>query len=617
MRFRTKTWAAMAISGVVPLLLLGWLSFRTGHQELEKTVGRLQSQNAREVARYCKRLIDRAVGNLQLMVSYIPFDELEREELVSVLSIPYRQFSYVNAILLLDEKGRAVVPPVYQRSKYYIESTDRELIKEDDLRQTARSAPLQEALTFGVAIGKPFRRAKRYSAVTIAVRIDALKTNSHLVLVAEISLKEMHRQVENLAQAGSIAFFVDSFGELLAHGWGSTASIGEEERLLVRKGLQTGLIVNQVKHGDEFWLAAFAPVEGLGWGVVVAETAAKAFRASNRVRDLTIQWGALSLLLTLGLGAVLARGLTRPIGMLSEVAKAASAGAYQPAMQVEGNDELGQFGKAFNRMIAEILGRDLEIRRWNEELLQRVDKRTSELREAENQILRARRLAALGSLGAGIAHELNNPLTAIIGLVTIAQRELGDSPQAKVLGVALEQARRVARIIADLRQLTAAETENGGKCFQLIHPIRVALQSCAQDLHDREINLQTEFSSALPEIQGNPEQIRTMVIHLITNAINAMPQGGKLEVGVHAVENEAIRFWIRDTGKGISPMLLDRIFDPFFTTKDYPSQLGMGLSICHAIVEAHHGKISVESIVGVGTTFCVLFPIAVPHGHLY
>jgi signal transduction histidine kinase len=303
--------------------------------------------------------------------------------------------------------------------------------------------------------------------------------------------------------------------------------------------------------------------------------------------------------------------------MLSEVTKAASAGVYQPAMEVEGNDELGQFGRAFNRMIVEILGRDLEIRRWNEELLQRVDKRTSELREAENQILRARRLAALGSLGAGIAHELNNPLTAIIGLVTIAKRELGDSPQVKVLEVVLEQTRRVARVIADLRQLTAAEAENAGKCFQLVHPIRVALQGCAQDLHDHGINLQIEFPSALPEIQGNPEQIRTMVVHLITNAINAMPQGGKLEVGVHAVENEAIRFWIRDTGKGIPPMLLERIFDPFFTTKDYPSQLGMGLSICHAIVEAHHGKISVESIVGAGTTFYVLFPIAAPHGHLY
>jgi signal transduction histidine kinase len=95
-----------------------------------------------------------------------------------------------------------------------------------------------------------------------------------------------------------------------------------------------------------------------------------------------------------------------------------------------------------------------------------------------------------------------------------------------------------------------------------------------------------------------------------------MPEGGALKVGLKAVEGEAVKLTVSDTGKGIPAELLERIFDPFFTTKAAPTRLGMGLSLCHAIVEAHHGKISVESAPGTGTTFTVLLPAAPRQAHL-
>jgi signal transduction histidine kinase len=410
---------------------------------------------------------------------------------------------------------------------------------------------------------------------------------------------------------------VDAQGRLLAHG-NRLGGLDPSEQALVRDGLSAGApLVRPVHRGDEEWLAAFVPVEPLGWGIVVAERGAVAFRGAERVRDYTLAWAGLALVLAAGLGALLVRGLTRPIRALSAVALRATEGAYETDAAIEGRDEIGQFGHAFNHMIGEVKRRDVEIRRWNEELQQRVDQRTAELKAAQDQILRTRRLAALGSLGAGVAHELNNPLTSVIGLATLVKKGLGDGPQAALLDTLLEQAKRASKIATDLRQFATREFEAAGQRFALTGPVQSALEHVAERLKESQVTLHTRFADKLPEVQGNSLQIQQLITHLVQNAVTAMPAGGELEVGLGAVEGEAVKIWVSDTGKGIAPEIKERIFDPFFSTKDDPTKLGMGLPICHTIVEAHHGKISVESTVNRGTTFTVLLPAAPPPGHIY
>jgi len=217
-----------------------------------------------------------------------------------------------------------------------------------------------------------------------------------------------------------------------------------------------------------------------------------------------------------------------------------------------------------------------------------------------------------------VAHELNNPLTAIIGLVTATKRDLGaDSPQGAMLGMALEQATRVAKIVNDLRQFASQEHEGPGKRFLATAPIKEALDHISEQLKAHRVELHAALPEPAPELKGDPVQIQQLVAHLLQNALNAMPEGGRLEIGVRAVEGDAVKLWVGDTGKGIPEALRERIFDPVFSTKDQPARLGMGLSICHSIVEAHHGKITVESAPGKGSTFAVLLPAAPPAGHLY
>jgi signal transduction histidine kinase len=263
-------------------------------------------------------------------------------------------------------------------------------------------------------------------------------------------------------------------------------------------------------------------------------------------------------------------------------------------------------------MTQELRRRDEEIRAFNEELQKRVEERTAELHAAQDQILRTRRLAALGSLGAGLAHELNNPMTAITGYLAILRKNVvAGSAQAEMIVRAQEQAGRVSRVVEDLRSFSDQERQIPGQRFSLGRTVEAALSLYEDRIRAAGITLTRRMEERLPEAQGDPVQIQQVVAHLVENAINAMSGGGgKLEVQLGTVDGDALRLRIADTGRGIPATIRERIFDPFFTTKEQAGQVGLGLSVSHSIVEAHHGRIVVESEEGAGAAVTVLLPAA-------
>jgi two-component system, NtrC family, sensor kinase len=352
-------------------------------------------------------------------------------------------------------------------------------------------------------------------------------------------------------------------------------------------------------------------VNGLSWGAVTAQPMAVAFAAAERLLFYTVGWAAVALVVAVAVGAGLAKRVTRPVERLSRAAGAIAAGDYAVPVEAAGRDEIGDLGRAFARMTGEIRRRDEEIRGWNQELQKRVEERTAELKRAQDQILRTRRLAALGSLGAGLAHELNNPMTAITGYLAILKKQLGQGAHGEMVVRAQEQANRVTRVVEDLRSFADQERSVlAGQRFPLARPVRAALALYEDRLRAGGIALTTRLDEALPDAQGDPVQIQQVVAHLVENALNAMPQGGSLEVSLGTVDGEALRLRIVDTGKGIPVTIRERIFDPFFTTKDAPNRVGLGLSVSHSIVEAHHGRIVVESEEGEGAAVTVLLPAA-------
>jgi signal transduction histidine kinase len=602
MSFRARLFAFLALTGVLPVALLGWLSFSLHRAEVERTVSRAQVSVAAEAARNVERTVASAVDGLRLSVGALPLAQLSDVELASVLRIPYRQLPSVGAVALLGSEGKLLAPAVYEQ-----DAQKPDAFNGADLQALLRHAPLALAEQAGTALGVPYRGSTGTTRLPVALRLDRAR-----VLAAEMSLKEI---ATRLSQLPGTAFLAGQGGAPLA----GLAELSPDETQLASAVIASRAPLSRlVRRADgSEWLAAAAPVGGMGWAVGVAQPASAAFSGAVRVRDYTIFWAAVALLLTALLGALLARGLSQPVRELSEAVRAIAEGRYDQTVQVDTRDELGQLGEGFNQMAREIRRREEEIRAWNAELQQRVEHRTAELKMAQDQILRTRRLAAIGSLGAGIAHELNNPLTAVAGLISLARKQLGESsPQADTLKQALEQARRVSKIVGDLRQFAEQERTHGGRRFALSQPVQSALDLYAEELRDKRIEVRQELKDGLREAQGDPVQIQQVIAHLVQNAIAAMPEGGELRIGLSDVAGDALKLTVSDSGKGIAAEMRERIFDPFFTTKDGAAGVGLGLSISHSIVEAHHGKLLVDSAPGRGATFTVLLPAAAPAAHL-
>lgn len=621
MSFRAKILAVLITVGVSPVVMMGWLSFKASQEELLHTVGRLQNQNVMEIARYCEEFVLDRIKNLRLAVDYIPFEQLSSQELTAVLNIPYRQLPHVNIITIIDEHGNAIVPPVFDRdadpssdpaAHVAIGEEGRDLI---DLESFSRHIPLAAALEHGVAIGPPYRgRGSGSPRLAVAVQTN---TTPIRILAAEFSLLAMQRRMEELAFQGDMAFLVDSAGSLIAHS-DASAALSPQQVELVQTGLQQNTsIVREVRHvDDEQWFAAFASVGQLGWGVVVAQKVSVAFRAAERVRRLTALWAGLALVMTIFLGVLLARGLSRPINALSAAAKALTQGSYEHRVDIDSRDEIGQLADAFNHMASGIQRRDDEIRLWNQQLQQRVKERTAELAAAQDQILRTRRLTALGSLSAGLAHALNNPLTGIKGLISIVLKHLDDGPNSEHLRLAQTYVDRTVRIVSDFRGFADREREVSSEPFALSEAVNSALDLYSDKLEAQLIELSRDADPELPQVRGDAVQIQQVVAHLLLNAIDAMPEGGELGISICAVGDDAIRLRISDTGHGMPKDVCERVFDPFFTTKGQATQVGLGLSIAHSIVQEHHGKISVESEEGHGSIFTVILPADSRSPHL-
>jgi two-component system sensor histidine kinase PilS (NtrC family) len=237
------------------------------------------------------------------------------------------------------------------------------------------------------------------------------------------------------------------------------------------------------------------------------------------------------------------------------------------------------------------------------------------LREMEEHLKRADRLAAIGKMAAGIAHEIRNPLASISGSIEILKEEMGDSPQnQQLMGIVLREVNRLNSLIADF--LLFARPISPGK--EKIHLHRLIEEILQMFTHSPDftpqIRLETQFQGDL-YIQGDPHQIRQVFWNLFINAAQAMPEGGTLRVDLRRNSSPAPltegRLYgevaVCDSGTGIGEEEMGKIFDPFFTTKERGT--GLGLSIVHSIVESYGGKITVQSKVGQGTTFKILLPI--------
>ncbi|MEW6660957.1 MAG: [Fe-Fe] hydrogenase large subunit C-terminal domain-containing protein [Bacillota bacterium] len=235
----------------------------------------------------------------------------------------------------------------------------------------------------------------------------------------------------------------------------------------------------------------------------------------------------------------------------------------------------------------------------------------TEKKKLEMQLIEANRLASIGRLAAGIAHEINNPLTLISGYAELLHRETAeDSPAAGWTKVITEEVDRIAVIVRDLLDFARPSPQQLTSC-NINEVVNHTLTLVANQLQKREVELEKSFAPGLPEVLVNPNELGQVFLNIILNACHAMPEGGRLRVSTRTVEyrqSRGVQVEFADSGCGIKEEYIQYIFDPFFTTKELGEGTGLGLSVSYGIIKKYEGTIEVSTEYGKGSSFFITLP---------
>jgi signal transduction histidine kinase len=286
---------------------------------------------------------------------------------------------------------------------------------------------------------------------------------------------------------------------------------------------------------------------------------------------------------------LIVRSISRPLQRLTVAAVKVTEGEYGTEVDLrKSNDEIGLLANSFNEMSRKMLS-DIE-----------------ELRKLNEQLIRTEKLAALGTLSAGVAHEVNNPLASISSLIQMIRRDDGiDEATSEKLELIQTQIARISRVTKDMmdfaRARPAAKTS-----VDLNEIVKASLRLAGFDKQFQQLAIASDLDDDLPPVHGDPDQLQQVFLNLLLNARDAMPEGGRLSINSRA-SADGVEISIADSGPGIKSDEVKKIFDPFFTTKTTGRGTGLGLAVCYGIVTAHGGRIEVESTDG-GATFNVHLP---------
>ncbi len=290
---------------------------------------------------------------------------------------------------------------------------------------------------------------------------------------------------------------------------------------------------------------------------------------------------------------LLSRVVVNPLKRLVEITQRIRGGRLNQRAEVEYENEIGELATSFNQMVEQLAEKQRNLK-----------KTIKKLKETQKELVRSEKLAVVGRLAAGVAHEIGNPLTSILGHADILLRKMkNDTVLLDLVERMKGEMERIHRIIKDLLQFSKPPS------FQITD---IDVNRIIQDSLDlvtvqkgfKGITIDLSLQDGLPPAGGNSDQLQQVVVNLLMNAADAMAHGGSLSIRTWE-EDDWIIISVKDTGEGIPSEDLDKVFDPFYTTKSPEKGTGLGLSICVKIIEDFRGKIKVVSERGEGAEFII------------
>jgi len=507
------------------------------------------------------------------------------------------------------------------------------------------------ALVVGLVIGSSLLA----SAVHYQLALSALKDDVRARAAAIASqiafgistpqeLEDRHllsTEIRNMLATRPALRWIDIYAAT-PEGLRAVASTREPPSLLppdvvVRASAEGRSLTTAGRAGGEVWLAA-APISigGQMAGVVALAISLEGAQrlAVNLRQQLLLVLVVAGLTLIMSLALFVERSINRPIRALLGTMAAVERGDLSATPDLAGRDEMGKLANGLAHMLGRIResheenARLLErINRFNQELQLRVAEATRELAarnealrranemlfDLQHQLGRAQRLATLGQLTATIAHEIGTPLNSVAVHLQLLTRSLGLTEQdRRRLTIIDEEIRRLVGTVQEMLAATRGEARPLEPA-DLNQLVRGVADLMAPVFAAKGIACAFAMDDGLPKVRADANQIQQVVLNLLTNAVDAMPAGGSLQIHTGRAE-DAASLRVVDSGPGIPPAARDRIFELFFTTKERGGGTGLGLAICRQIVEAHRGSIGVVDNPGGGAAFEVRLPLGPERG---
>jgi two-component system NtrC family sensor kinase len=301
--------------------------------------------------------------------------------------------------------------------------------------------------------------------------------------------------------------------------------------------------------------------------------------------------------------------IVKPLQDMAGATKQIARGDLTQKITTHSRDEIGVLAKSFNHMVDDLKNAREELTEWGRTLEKKVEERTREVHEMQDHLIQSEKLASLGKLAAGIAHEINNPLGGILMYSHLLLEDTGDdSPAASNIKKIIRDTTRCKDIVRGLLEFSRAK-EPQMALVDMNGVVDSSLVMMAEHELFQNIQIDKSYSESLPQTVADSAQLQQVFLNIILNAAEAMEGRGRLSIRTRLDSSgENVEVAISDDGCGISKEDMARIFDPFFTTKPVGKGTGLGMAISYGIVKRHGGDINVESQPGVGTTFTVRIP---------